>query len=101
GLHGHVERGRDLVADEQPWGDHERPGDGDALALASGELIRVAGLEVRAESDVGQHARNPVVALRPGERWKEVEQGLLDSPTDRSAGIEGRVRVLEYVLDGL
>ena len=40
-LHGHVERGRRLVGDEQVGLVGERHGDHDALALAAGELVRI------------------------------------------------------------
>ena len=38
GLHGHVERRDDLVAHQELGLEHQRTGDADALALASGEL---------------------------------------------------------------
>ena len=41
-LHEHVERRRDLVADEHVGLAHQGPGDGDALALAPGQLVGVA-----------------------------------------------------------
>ena len=41
GLHGDVERGRGLVGEQQLRAARERDGDHDALAHASGELVRV------------------------------------------------------------
>ncbi len=51
GLHRDVERRRDLVAHEQRRRDRERAGDRDALALAAGELVRVAVDHRRAQRD--------------------------------------------------
>src|SRR3954449_10243632 len=42
GLHGDVERGGDLVADDEARAGGEGAGDGDTLLLAAGELVRVA-----------------------------------------------------------
>ena len=42
-LGGDVERGRRLVGDQQLRAQRDRHGDADALALAAGELVRVAG----------------------------------------------------------
>jgi hypothetical protein len=38
----HVERRHRLVADDQLRAPGQRPGDADALALAAGELVRIA-----------------------------------------------------------
>src|SRR5580700_2542811 len=100
-LHGHVEGGGDLVADQEVWGDHQGPGDGDPLALTARELVGVAGPEIGAEGDIGQHAGHPLVPLGAGQGRVEVVQGLLDDLADRLAGIQGGVWVLEDVLDGL
>ena len=40
-LHGHVEGGDRLVADDELRLQHQRPGDADALALAAGKLVRI------------------------------------------------------------
>ena len=42
-----VERGDRLVADDELRVERQRPGDADALALAAGELVRVAVGEAR------------------------------------------------------
>ena len=42
GLDRHVQRRHRLVADDQLGLDGERPRDADALALAAGELVRIA-----------------------------------------------------------
>ena len=61
-----VERGDRLVADEEVGLHGERPGDGDALALAAGELVRKAardssgrGRRERAVGHIGVGARAP------------------------------------------
>ena len=41
-LHRHVERRGRLIENQEFRLEHERPGDGDALALAARELVRVA-----------------------------------------------------------
>ena len=46
-----VERRDRLVADDQLRLDRERAGDRDALALAAGELVRIALREARLEPD--------------------------------------------------
>ena len=40
GLHGHVERGRGFVGDQEFGVQRERPCDADALSLPAGELVR-------------------------------------------------------------
>ena len=69
-LGGDVEGGRRLVGDQQLRAQRDRHGDADALALAAGELVRVAG---RAESGpvAGRRARaspRRSRAPRPGRR---------------------------------
>ena len=53
--HRHVERADRLVADEQRGPGRDRPGDGDALLLAAGELVRVALAPRRVEPDRVEH----------------------------------------------
>ena len=47
----HVERGDRLVGDDQLRPQRERAGDADALALAAGELVRVAVVVLRVQAD--------------------------------------------------
>ena len=57
---GHVERGDRLVEQDQPGLERERARDADPLALAAGELVRVAVGVLRRETDALQqlaHAR--------------------------------------------
>ena len=51
GLDRHVERRDRLVGDDQLRAQRERPGDADALALAAGELVRVAVVVLGVEAD--------------------------------------------------
>ena len=79
GLHGDVERGRGLVGEQQRGAAGERDGDGDALAHAARQLVRVLvepapGL---GDADVVQQAlgggrRPPCAACRGGARSDSV-----------------------------
>ena len=60
GLDRHVERRDRLVADDELRLDRERPGDPDALALAAGELVRVALDVVRVEPDQPEQLGDPL-----------------------------------------
>ena len=51
GLDRHVQRGDRLVGDDQLGPQGERAGDADALALAAGELVRVAVVVLRVQPD--------------------------------------------------
>ena len=56
-----VERGDRLVGDDQVRIDRERAGDADPLALAAGELVRVARRRIgRQADDLEQLAHAPV-----------------------------------------
>ena len=45
----HIERLDDVIADQQFRLDHQGPSDRDPLPFPAGELVRVAGQEVRAQ----------------------------------------------------
>src|SRR6478735_2205264 len=105
--------GGSLVDDLHPGGDVEcadrfvgqedagvadrRAGDGDALALPSGELVRVAvdgvGLETDAFQRGGHLGRGRGAAVET-----EGAQGFRDDRADPAAGVERGVRVLEDAL---
>ncbi|CPU63572.1 Uncharacterised protein [Mycobacteroides abscessus] len=97
----HVEHRHGLVRDEEPGAGGERAGDRDALALASGHLVRTLlrerprGREVHAREELvdgrvelGGRLRAPVDPQRP-----------LQVVTDRVERVERRERVLEHHLD--
>ena len=99
GLDRHVERGDRLVGDDQLGPQGERPGDADALALAAGELVRVAVVVLRVEPDqLQQLLDRPLDAvLGVGTFWMPERR-----PDDRADGVprvQRRVRVLEDHLD--
>ena len=60
-----VERGDRLVADDELGLERQRAGDGDALALAAGELVRVALGVLGGEADLGQQLGDARAPLRP------------------------------------
>ena len=93
-LDGHVECGDRLVADDELGVERERTRDADTLALAAGELVRVAGLVVGLQAAVVHDLVNIVVELVL--RHKVVlAHGLADDLADRHTRGERRERVLE------
>ena len=76
---------------------HERPGHGDALPLAAGELVRVAALQT-GQAHGGEHVPHPLPAFLAG-RALPGKQALLHRGPHGAAGIEGRERVLKDHLD--
>ena len=65
GLDRHVERADRLVGDDQVRVEGERAGHADALALAAGELVRIARREVRVEADRREQLADALAALAP------------------------------------
>ena len=53
-LHRHIQRGGDLVADQKPGRDGQRPGDRRPLALSAADLMRVAAGIFRGQAAVFQ-----------------------------------------------
>src|SRR5829696_619045 len=93
-LHGHVECGDRLVADDQLGVDRQRARDADALALTTGELVREAVVVLWVEThDLEQllHARLHLF-LRPEPVHLE---RLGDDETDTFARVQRGVRILE------
>ena len=62
----HIER-RDRLVEHQDVGiEHQGAGDGDALALAAGEHVRIAVVMLGPQADIGHHrARRARCARRP------------------------------------
>ena len=59
-----IERAGRLVADEQLGLDCERARNSDALALPAGELVRIAILHLRRETDLQQQLVHPLARAR-------------------------------------
>ncbi len=87
GLDRHVERRDRLVADDELRLDGERPGDADALALAAGELVRIALDVVRVEPDqseqVGDRARSSSSPL--ARLWVSIGSAMIDPTVIRGS----------------
>ena len=82
-LHGDVERRGRLVADDEVGLGRQRAGDGDALALAAGELVRVLRAVGGVEADEPQQLADAVrgLALRPSAMPKARIGSAMMSPT--------------------
>ena len=89
-----VERGDRLVRDDEVRIDRDCACQSDALALASGELVRIAPGRIGRQSDDLEQVANPPARLAPtreavGPEW------LADDATHAVARVERRVRILE------
>ena len=78
----------------------ERPGDPDPLALAAGELVRVAVAVVRVQAHGGQQVADPLPPLVLRAHVVDVQR-LADRGPGRHPRVERRVRVLEDHLEPL
>src|SRR3989304_6337299 len=63
GLHGYIERTGRFITDDEFWFDRERPRDADALALATGEFMRITVFVFRFESYLFQQYVHALHAL--------------------------------------
>ena len=99
----HVERRDRLVGEDDGRLDGQRPGQADALALAAGELVRIAVGGVGGKPDEAEQLVYPsgdVVAVgRAAARPAGVDERLGDQPAHAESRIETGVRVLEDELD--
>ncbi len=96
-LHRDVQgRGR-LVEDDDVRVRRQGPGNGDALALAAGELVRVALQVFAADAYLLRHLGGDLTHLCH-RGVAQGEQRLGDDLPDRQARVEGRLRVLEHDL---
>ena len=93
-LDGDVERGDGLVADDEVRVERERAGEADALALAAGELVRVAGGGVGRQADDIEELAHALARLAPLGDAVDAER-LTHDPPHAVARVQGRVRVLE------
>ena len=90
----HVERRHRLVQDEDLGAQHQGTRNGDALALAAREHVRVAVGEFRPQPDAGHHVGCGGAAL--GRRHVGVdEQRLFERGPDGLARVERAIGVLE------
>ena len=96
GAHRDVEHRDRLVGDQQAGAQHEAAGDGDALALAAGELVRVAlgeGLDGR-QADLLEGVVDERLLGLPGRRKAVDAQRLGDEVACAQARVEDGVGVL-------
>src|SRR3546814_16325142 len=100
-LHRHVERRRRLVEHYEAWLQHNGAGDGDALALADGELVGVAVAAVGIEADFLQRGDDHPLALVPGAAHVKDLQPLRHALAAREARAATAIRILEYSLQGV
>ena len=96
-LDGDVQRRDRLVGDDDVGIERQRPGDADALALAAGELVRIALESICAEPD--QRHQFAGAALGLGTRDAMGDRPVSDDPADALARIERGIGVLEDHLD--
>jgi len=98
-LRPHVQRARRLVQHQQPRPHRQRPGDGDALALPAGQLVRVSGGELRVQPHLGQQ-RTGLLRGRPPAGHPVRDQHLLQGRADPHPRVQDPVGVLEDDLRG-
>ncbi len=95
-LHGHVERRRRLVGDQQFRPVGERHGDHDALALAAGEFVRIGvqPLFRLADADLIEQFQHALARRLTGHALMQIED-FGDLLLDRMQRIERGHRLLE------
>src|SRR5690606_12155490 len=99
GLGREVERRNRLVADDQLWREGQRPSDGDALALAAGELAGITMGSVAWQVHLieqGPDTRSGVGLAGLAAGHDGLDQNILNG----HRGVEGGVGILEHRLDG-
>ena len=98
-LNGDVEGRDSLVANNQFGLEGEGPGNGDALALAAGELVWIAARMIGVEPDLLQQIGDPI-GPKPFLQYVTMYRpGLTDDCRHVHAGIERAVWILKYDLD--
>ena len=91
--------GRDrLVADDELGVERQGPGDPDPLALAAGELVRIAIGEVAGRGRPRSSSSSTLLLLLPPHEQAMLVERLGDDGADRHARIEAGLRVLEHHL---
>ena len=99
GLDGDVEGGDGFVGDDEfrLWG--EGAGDGDALALAAGELVGVLAHEAAVEADALHEFGDGGIECGAGEVRVTGADGFGEGAEDGHARVQGRVGILEDHLE--
>jgi hypothetical protein len=98
GLHRHVERAHGLVRHDEARARDEGARNGDALALAAREFVRVLAEVGGAQAHLGQHLRG-LLALLGAAGLALGLQRLGDDALHRLAWVQRAVRVLEHHLE--
>ena len=91
----HVQRGHGLVGDQQLRAERQGAGDADPLALAAGELVRVAVVVLGVQPDRVHQPLHLLPALRPVLVQAVNRKRLGDDRADRLARVQRRIRVLK------
>ena len=99
-LHRHVERRHRLVGHHQPGAEHQRTRNGDALALAAREHVRVAVGKLGPQAHLRQHGAGAFGALGLGQAGVD-GQRVFQCGADLLARVERPIGVLEHQLHGL
>ena len=94
----HVEGRHRLIADDELGADRQSAGDADALALAAGELVRIAVAHVACQADALEQLADAVVDLVAGHELVGQDR-LGDDVAYAHARVERRVGILEDQLD--
>ncbi len=93
-LHGTVQRRCRLIEQNQCGFQHQRPGNGDALTLATGKFMGVAMPTLRVDADFFQRPNDLCIAFRRVVLAVHL-QPLTDDLRHRHARAEAAVRVLK------
>ena len=97
GPDGHVERAHRLVGHDHPRAHGQRPGQPDPLALAAGELVRVALDRVARQADLAEQFEDAVLLLLSAADVLHRER-LADDGAHPHPRVKRGVRVLEHEL---
>ncbi len=98
-LDGDIERGDRFIGDDELGFRGERAGDGDALALAAGELVRVFPHDFGVETDGGHEGFHAVEEGVAFQLRVALADGFSEGGEDRHPRVERGVGVLEDHLE--
>ena len=101
GADGHVEGAGGLIADNQFRLHRQRPGNGDALQLATGEFVGIAVAVFTPQLDPVQQQADTLLPLPERQPHAQADHALGDNFSHRHPRVHGGKRVLEYHLDQL